>query len=142
MTTDLPAPLPSPDGTHYWAAAAEDRFELQYCEACGSYQFPPGHLCRNCGADGLTWRAASGRGHIHTFSIVHRAPLPAFRAHVPYVVALIDLAEGPRMMSQILDADPEALAVGLSVSVDFAAWSEDITLPVFRLGPVRNSAAT
>ena len=53
----------------------------------------------------------------------------------PYVIALIDLAEGPRMMSQIIDADPDALAVGLPVKVDFAAWSEDITLPVFRLYP-------
>ena len=53
----------------------------------------------------------------------------------PYIIALIDLAEGPRMMSQIIDSDSEALAVGLSVKVDFAAWSEDITLPVFRLHP-------
>ncbi len=132
MTTDLPAPLPSPDGTHYWAAAAEDRFELQYCEACGSYQFPPGHLCRNCGADGLTWRAASGRGHIHTFSIVHRAPLPAFRAHVPYVVALIDLAEGPRIMTNIVGDDALECAIGDAVEVCFEARGDGAKVPQFK----------
>ena len=54
---------------------------------------------------------------------------------VPYIIALIDLVEGPRMMSQIIDADPDELTTGLTVNVDFVSWSEDITLPVFRLQP-------
>ena len=73
------------------------------------------------------------RGTIASYTVVRRGVSADFEA--PYVIALIDLAEGPRMMSQIVDADPDALAVGLSVKVDFAAWSEEITLPVFRLHP-------
>ena len=72
-------------------------------------------------------------GRIASYTVVRRGVSADFEA--PYVIALIDLEEGPRMMSQIIEADPEALAVGLSVTVDFAAWSEEITLPVFRLHP-------
>lgn len=68
---------------------------------------------------------------IASFTVVRRAVSPAYQA--PYVVALIDLAEGPRMMSAIVDAEPEQLAVGVTVAVDFQAWSDDISLPVFRL---------
>jgi uncharacterized OB-fold protein len=73
----------------------------------------------------------SGKGTIVSYTVVRRAVSEAFTA--PYVIALIDLVEGPRMMSQIVDTEPEALAVGQSVSVAFEAWSDDIKLPVFKL---------
>jgi len=73
----------------------------------------------------------SGKGTIASYTVVRRAVSEAFTA--PYVIALIDLVEGPRMMSQIVDTEPEALAVGQTVSVAFEAWSEDIKLPVFKL---------
>ncbi len=83
----------------------------------------------------LIWygRPPAAAGRIASYTVVRRGVSADFEA--PYVIALIDLEEGPRMMSQIIEADPEALAVGLSVTVDFAAWSEEITLPVFRLHP-------
>jgi len=73
----------------------------------------------------------SGKGTIVSYTVVRRAVSEAFTA--PYVIALIDLVEGPRMMSQIVDTEPEALTVGQSVSVAFEAWSDDIKLPVFKL---------
>jgi len=73
----------------------------------------------------------SGKGTIASYTVVRRAVSEAFTA--PYVIALIDLVEGPRMMSQIVDTEPEALAVGQTLSVAFEAWSEDIKLPVFKL---------
>ena len=133
MTTDLPAPLVSPDAGRYWEAAKQGRLEIQHCGVCGSYQFPPSHLCRACGADGLDWRAVSGVGTIHTFSIVHRAPTQAFRAHVPYVVALIDLAEGPRMMANIVGDGALDCAIGDAVAVCFEDRAEDTRVPQFRL---------
>ena len=84
----------------------------------------------------MVWENASGAGTIASYTVVRRGVSADFEA--PYVIALIDLAEGPRMMSQVVDTGPAALAVGLSVRVDFAAWSEDITLPVFRLRPAPN----
>ena len=88
----------------------------------------------------MFWEAAGGAGTIASYTVVRRGVSADFEA--PYVIALIDLAEGPRMMSQIVDADPDALAVGLSVKMDFAAWSEDITLPVFRLHPALDDGAS
>ncbi|MEK9751682.1 MAG: Zn-ribbon domain-containing OB-fold protein [Rhodospirillaceae bacterium] len=137
MTNELPKPLPaplaSPDGAHYWAAAAEGRLEVQYCSECATHQFPPGHLCRNCGAEGLSWRAVSGRGRIHTFSIVYRAPTPAFRGRVPYTVALIDLDEGPRMMTNIVGAGALECTIGDTVEVCFEDRAGGAMIPQFRL---------
>ena len=127
----LPAPLSSPDGAHYWAAAAEGRLEVQYCDHCRTHQFPPGHLCRHCGAEGLSWRAVTGRGRIHSFAIVHRAPTPEFRARVPYVVALIDLDEGPRMMTNIVGDDALACAIGDAVEVTFEDRDGGAKVPQF-----------
>jgi uncharacterized OB-fold protein len=80
----------------------------------------------------------SGIGTIASYTVVRRSVSEAFRA--PYIIALIDLAEGPRMMSQVINAEPEALAVGHTVSVDYAAWSDEIKLPVFRLHRVSGEA--
>ena len=128
-----PAPRPTPTEQHFYDACAEGKLVLQHCQSCGHVLFYPRTHCDTCQSDQLVWKDAIGTGTIASYTVVRRGVSADFEA--PYVIALIDLAEGPRMMSQIIDADPEALAVGLSVRVDFAAWSEDITLPVFRLHP-------
>jgi len=142
MTTELPNELPnqlpgptiSADGAPYWRAAAEDRLEIQQCRDCGVYRFPPSHLCRECGCDNTGWTAVSGEGVIYSFSIVHRAPTPAFRALVPYVVALIDLAEGPRMMANVTGAGALDCAIGDAVNVWFEARGGDgAKVPQFKL---------
>ena len=109
---------------------------LQRCQSCGHVLFYPRTHCDACQSDQLAWENASGAGTIASYTVVRRGVSADFEA--PYVIALIDLAEGPRMMSQVVDTGPDALAVGLSVRVDFVAWSEDITLPVFRLHPAPN----
>ena len=115
----------------YFAGCREGQLRLQHCAACGHWQFYPRPFCTACGADSPAWEAASGRGTIASFSVVRRALSPAYEA--PYTVALVDLAEGPRMMSVIVDCEPEAVQVGASVSVAFEPWSADLSLPVFRL---------
>lgn len=126
-------PRPTPTEQPFYDACAEGKLLLQRCESCGNLLFYPRTHCDACQSERLVWETASGAGTIASYTVVRRGVSADFEA--PYVVALIDLAEGPRMMSQIVDTDPDALAVGLSVKVDFAAWSEDITLPVFRLHP-------
>ena len=128
-----PIPRPTPTEQPFYDACAAGKLVLQHCQHCGHVLFYPRTHCDACQSDQLAWEDASGAGTIASYTVVRRAVSADFEA--PYVIALIDLAEGPRMMSQIIDADPDALAVGLSVKVDFAAWSEDITLPVFRLYP-------
>ena len=128
-----PVPRPTPTEQPFYDACAEGKLVLQRCQSCGHVLFYPRTHCDACQSDQLVWEDASGAGTIASYTVVRRGVSADFEA--PYVIALIDLAEGPRMMSQIVDAHPDTLVVGLSVRVDFGAWSEDITLPVFRLRP-------
>ena len=128
-----PVPRPTPTEQPFYDACAAGKLVLQRCQSCGHVLFYPRTHCDACQSDRLVWEDAIGTGTIASYTVVRRAVSADFEA--PYVIALIDLAEGPRMMSQIVDTDTDSLAVGLSVKVDFAAWSEDITLPVFSLHP-------
>lgn len=103
---------------------------VQKCSVCGKHQFYPRIICSHCGAGQPEWVETSGRGRIASFSIVRRAISRAYEA--PYVVALIELEEGPVMMSNIVGCDPDTVEIGQSVNVTFEAWSDDITLPVFK----------
>lgn len=115
----------------WFTACSEGRLLLQRCEHCGNVQFYPRTLCSHCSATAPSWHEASGRGTIASYTVVRRAVSDAYT--VPYIVALIDLAEGPRLMSNIVEADPAQLQIGLPVQVRFEAWSEETTLPVFTL---------
>ena len=128
-----PVPRPTPTEQPFYDACAAGKLVLQRCQSCGHVLFYPRTHCDACQSDQLVWENASGAGTIASYTVVRRGVSADFEA--PYVIALIDLAEGPRIMSQVVDTGPNALAVGRSVRVDFAAWSEDITLPVFLLDP-------
>jgi uncharacterized protein len=104
---------------------------LQHCSHCGCFQFYPRIVCAGCLGRQLEWVPASGHGRVRSFTIVRRAITPAYEA--PYVVALIELEEGPTLMSHVVDCDPEAVLVGALVRVTFEAWSETVSLPVFKL---------
>ena len=128
-----PVPRPTPTEQPFYDACAAGKLVLQRCQSCGHALFYPRTHCDTCHNDQLVWEDASGIGTIASYTVVRRGVSDDFEA--PYVIALIDLNEGPRMMSQIVGADPDGLAVGLSVKVDFVAWSDDVILPVFRLHP-------
>jgi uncharacterized OB-fold protein len=115
----------------FWEGCIAGELRLQYCRSCARYQFYPRIICSHCGAGEPEWRAASGAGHIASFSVVRRGISRAYPA--PYVVALIDLDEGPRMMSSIVDASPESVTVGAAVDVKFENWGAEHVLPVFSL---------
>ena len=115
----------------YWTGCRKRELRLQQCDACGKYQFYPRILCSHCGHDSLSWRRVSGRGRIASFTGVRRPRTDAYPA--PTMIALVDLDEGPRMMSSVVDAEPDSLHIGQAVRVDFAAWSEEISMPVFRI---------
>jgi len=80
----------------------------------------------------VTWEQARGTGTVYTFSVVHRNDLPPFSEQVPYVAAIVELDEGPRMMTNVVDCDIDAVAVGMAVEVIFRAIDETVTIPVFR----------
>lgn len=121
MTTSLenrkPIPVPDADSAPYWLGANEGRFMFQRCAACGNAQFYPRSLCSHCQARELAWEQSKGRGKIASFSVVHRAPIPAFKADSPYVVALIDMDEGVRFMCNVVSCDPLSVRIGNAVRV-------------------------
>jgi uncharacterized protein len=129
---DLPAPQINADGAAYWKAIAEQRLTVRKCQDCGHTHFMPRHLCPNCWSDKLEAIDASGRGRVHSFTIIRRASDPAFAHLCPYVVALIDLEEGPRMMSNILGDDALEVRIGDPVTVLFEERGEGTKVPQFR----------
>ena len=112
-------PVPEAISTRYIEGMQEHRVVVQHCEACDTW-LPPGEWrCGVCGVAEPTWREASGRGAVHTFSVVHRAFHPVFEALVPYVVAVVELEEGPRLMTNLVGCEPEAVRIGLGVEACF-----------------------
>ena len=130
MTTGPALPRPDADSRPFWKAAAEGRLLVQYCSSCGTPRFYPRLLCPSCHSDEHRWEQAAGTGTVYTFSVVRRAPSPAFAADVPYVVALIDLDEGVRMMANVV-ADPAEVAIGDRVRVRFRPGTDDVAVPEF-----------
>lgn len=116
----------------FWAAAREGRLVVQRCAACGRLQHPPGQVCARCLSEDLGAEPVSGFGHVHAFTVVERAMLPDLRALVPYVVALVDLDEGVRMVSNVVGAEPAMVAIGARLRVAFRDLG-GLTLPVFEL---------
>lgn len=129
----LPAPAPevTPETRPFWEATAEGRLVLPRCEHCATVIWYPRALCPECGSTSVSWFEASGRGRIHSFTVTRRGQ-GAYRSAGPYVLAYVELDEGPRMMTNVVDADPEALAVGQAVTVVFSDTGEGTALPRFR----------
>jgi uncharacterized OB-fold protein len=119
MTENLPVPIINADSAPYWKGASEGKLLLQCCADCEAVRFFPRYLCTECGSENTNWVEASGRGTVHSFSIVHRAAFPEFQALTPYALALIDLAEGPRMMTNIVGDDALDVEIGDAVKVVF-----------------------
>lgn len=127
-------PLPTPDATSapFWSAGADGRLLYQQCGTCGANQFYPRPVCISCGATPV-WSTASGRGSVHSFTIIRQNHAPPFRDLVPYVVAMIEIDEGVRIMGNIVGCEPESVAVGSSVEVFFRPAAEDVFLPFWQL---------
>jgi len=116
----------------YWEGLAQSELRIQRCDSCLKAVFYPRALCPHCFADQLSWIVASGRGTIYSYTVAHQAFGP-FAQDVPFVVALIELEEGVRMLSRLLDAPRERVRIGAAVQVTFEKVEEDLTLPYFRL---------
>ena len=131
------APEATPETRPFWDGCREGVLMLQHCGPCGAAYFPPSPYCPRCLSDDVEWKAASGRGRLHTYLIAHR-PAPGFEADVPYAIAIVELDEGPRMMSNIVGIPntPEHLVLDMELRVTFEARGDDMQVPVFRpVGP-------
>ncbi len=138
-TDDGPAPAPvdiirpvvSPDTAFFWAGTRAGELRIQCCDCCGVRRHPPGPACPACGSPRLSFVVSSGAGTIYSYVVHHRPEVPGRRG--PFVVALVELAEGVRMVGQLLDADPEAVAIGAPVALAWERVDGELTLPAWRL---------
>ena len=127
-----PVPAPDADSAAMWRGLRDGVLLLQHCGDCRHVQYYQQGICRQCGSENLAHRAASGHGKVHSFSVVHRAPGPAFKGDVPYAVLLVDLEEGPRMISTYVGGKPEDVAFDMDVMLVCEQIDESTTLPRFR----------
>jgi len=132
---EKPLPNPTEDSAPYWAAAQQGELQMQRCADCQHVRFPPALLCPRCWSEQAEWTRLSGRGKVYTWIVVHQSQHPSFNADTPYNVAIIELDEGPRLHSNIVDCPNDEIHIGMPVEVVFDKVSDDTTLPRFR--PVR-----
>jgi uncharacterized OB-fold protein len=125
-----PLPIfPEPDTEPFWAATAEHRLTYQVCRACGQVVFHPRRHCTGCTASDLEWRESAGLGTLYTFTVIRQNGQPFFHARIPYLVGLIDLDEGFRMVAEIA-AEPSAVQVDQRVCL---TWEDHagLSIPIF-----------
>jgi uncharacterized OB-fold protein len=126
-----PIPVPSAESQAYWDGLRDRKLLMPRCDACRKYWFPPSLLCPHCNATNWTWTSTSGRGRIFSYVVYHRIYHPGFADEVPYAVAVIELDEGPRMVSNVIGIAPDKLACDLRVQVVYQPITDTITLPKF-----------
>lgn len=126
-----PKPDITPLNAPFWEGAAQGEVRVQHCNKCGALFRFTHPRCLECWAGNLDWRVAKGTGIVATYTVLHVAPMQAFEDKLPYVLALIDLDEGVRMMANIVDCAPEDVEIGMPVSVMFED-RDGIALPQYR----------
>ena len=130
----VPALRPRPNVTHdtrfFFDGARQRKLLIQRCNACGVLQHPPTAACAACGSLDLGVQQASGRGELYSYTVVHAPVVAPFKA--PYIVALVALEEGTRLVSELLDAGAGEVHIGMQLEVDFLQVDEGLVLPVFR----------
>ena len=127
-----PLPLIEPDAKPYWDYLKQHRMHVQQCQACAAYYFPPSDYCPNCLSDRVEWRPVSGRATVYAWVTMHRAYTPAYEGDVPYNVSLVDLEEGARLWTNVIDCPPDDVRCGLAVEVVYEDVTPEITLAKFR----------
>jgi uncharacterized OB-fold protein len=125
-----PAPIPDPESAPFWAATLEGRLVLQRCSACGHAQLYARPHCLVCRGP-VVWEDASGTGTVYSYTVIRQNPSRSFRHLIPFVVALVDLDEGPRVMTNIVGAAAEEVRIGDQVKVRFEPVSDQASLPLF-----------
>ena len=132
MAAQFPTIQQDSESRPYWEGLAQGELRIQRCTTCLRADFYPCSVCPYCHAETLIWIVASGRGTIYSYTVAHQA-FGFFAGQVPFIIAIIELEEGVRMMSRIIDASREQVVIGKAVQVTFEQATEDLTLPYFRL---------
>ncbi|WP_134705119.1 Zn-ribbon domain-containing OB-fold protein [Ammoniphilus sp. YIM 78166] len=119
------------DSRPFWEGAKDQKLMIQQCEECQKFIFYPRILCPHCFSEHVKWVEASGHGRIHSYTVVHKA-MPPFKDQTPYVVGIIELNEGVRMMSRIV-GERDQISIDKPVTVVYEKIDDEVTLPYFQL---------
>lgn len=126
-----PLPTPKPHTTPFWEAAKQNILKIQECKACGNVQHYPRAICTACWSADLDWKTCSGRGNVYSYTIAYRSTTPGFQDDAPYIVAIVELVEGVRMTTNIVNCPLEAIQVGMAVQAVFDHVSNEVALVKF-----------
>ena len=132
---DRPLPRPTQLSKPFWDATARHELVLQRCTIDGHYEWTPQFACSKCLNESLEWVAVTGLGTVYSYSVVHRPQGPEFE--VPYIVAIVELDEGPRMLTSLVDISPDEVQIGMPVQVSFEDAGD---LALYRFGPSTRDA--
>jgi uncharacterized OB-fold protein len=127
-----PVPAITPEMAQFFEGARRGQLMVQKCDACGELDFPAHEICSNCLSTRSSWVPVSGRGEIYSYNVMHQVYHPGFAAEVPYAVVVVKLAEGPKVVSNLLGVSPREIRIGMPVEVTFEKVSDEVMLPKFR----------
>lgn len=139
MAYTKPIPEINADNRIFWEKCREHVLTLQKCIDCGNFRNPPAFVCPRCLSQRSEWMPVSGKGSIYTFAVYHTSFHPGFKEELPYVTAVVELAEGPRMMSNIVECPPEKVFCGMPVKVTWRDAEDQFSIPLFRPAEDRES---
>lgn len=132
MREDFPRPPASGDGVDFWEFARHGELRVQRCSGCGLYRYFPRPRCPNCQSASFEWARCAGTGSVYSFTICYPPVLPAFETKVPYNVVVVELDEGPFIVSNLVECANEEITVGMPVTVCFLEIDAELTVPQFR----------
>ena len=118
----------------WWEALQRHELYFQRCGDCRTDRFPPRSVCPSCLSGRVEWVRASGRGTVYSFTVTHQNQAPGFREEIPYVLAVVQLEEGPRLMTNLVECAPDAVRIGMTVVATFDDVTPEVTLVKFRPG--------
>ncbi len=136
MTSEMIAERPLPEITEltepFWTAAKARRLEIQRCDDCATFRFPPEYGCAACSSTAFTWTEVSGRAELYTWTAVYPPLLPYFAERAPWPLAFVQLEEGPRFATNLPDLDLDDYKIGMALQADFEDITDEVTLVVFK----------
>lgn len=112
----------------FWSSIKAHEAALQKCGGCATFRFIPMEICPKCFSAEYDWVRISGRGEVYTYTVIRRAPTPAYQADAPYVIAHVTMEEGPRMISNLIGIAPEDVKIGMQVRLVYEDVTEDVSL--------------
>lgn len=126
-----PLPRIDEESRGWWEALARHELYVQRCGQCGTKRLPPRAVCPHCLSSAVEWLRCSGKATVYSFTVTRQNQMPGFREELPYVLAVVELEEGPRIMTNVVGCDPDSVRIGMPVVVQFDDVTPEVTLPKF-----------